>query len=50
MEVTEENRDASQEAKAKAMEAISDGTFLSGPKYMTYLYNLIGLIMLVKII
>lgn len=25
MEVTEENRDASQEAKAQAMEAISDG-------------------------
>jgi hypothetical protein len=26
VEVTEENRDASQEAKGKAMEAISEGT------------------------
>jgi len=28
VEVTEENRDASQEAKGKAMEAISEGTLL----------------------
>ena len=29
IEVTEENRDASQEAKGKAMEAMSEGTMFS---------------------
>lgn len=34
VEVTEENREASQEAKAKAMEAISEGILLSICKFL----------------
>uniref|UniRef100_A0A0D9VB05 STI1 domain-containing protein n=1 Tax=Leersia perrieri TaxID=77586 RepID=A0A0D9VB05_9ORYZ len=47
IEVTEENRDASQEAKSKAMEAMSEGSLLSPPRWPYLISSCVLLVYLI---